>query len=74
MLIENVHFQIDLQTIEAQSNANNTASNVDALLADLNEIKKDVTGNELRAKEIQDQSEIVRDAANKAHESAIRVR
>lgn len=40
----------------------------------LNQIQRIVLRNDLEAKNIQEQSEIVREAANNAHDSAIKVR
>lgn len=65
--------QIDGVTGEAQQKANETAAKVDELSERLNNLQKNVLKNEFDAKEIQAQSEIVREAANNAHESAIKV-
>lgn len=51
-----------------------TATKVDELFDQLNKLKKNVLKNEFDAKEIKDQSEIVRDEANKAHDGAVKVR
>lgn len=65
--------QIDGVTGEAQQKANETAAKVDELSERLNNLQKNVLKNEFDAREIQAQSEIVREAANNAHESAIKV-
>lgn len=66
-------FQIDGETIEAQVKANETATKVDQLLEELNKLQKNVLKNEFEAKEIKTQSDIVREAANNAHDGAIKV-
>lgn len=66
--------QIDGETVEAQIKANETASKVDALFDQLNQLQKNVLKNEFDAKAIKEQSELVREAANKAHDGAINVR
>lgn len=66
--------QIDGVTGEAQQRANETAAKVDKLSERLSNLQKNVLKNEFDAREIQAQSEIVREAANNAHESAIKVK
>lgn len=66
--------QIDDVTVEAQLKANETATKVDVLFEELNKLQKNVLKNEFEAKEIQDQSEKVYEAANKAHEGAVKVK
>lgn len=65
--------QIDAVTVEAQQKANETAATVDDLFEQLNKLQKNVLKNEFDAKEIKAQSEIVREAANNAHDSAVKV-
>lgn len=65
--------QIDGVTGEAQQKANETAAKVDELSERLNNLQKNVLKNQFYATDIQAQSEIVREAANNAHESAIKV-
>lgn len=68
-----VTVQIDGVTVEAQQKANETAATVDNLFENLNKLQKNVLKNEFDAKEIKAQSELVRDAANNAHDSAVKV-
>lgn len=66
-------FQIDGVTVEAQQKANETAAKVDELFEKLSELQKNVLKNEFDAKEIKAQSDLVRDAANNAHDGAVKV-
>lgn len=66
-------FQIDAVTVEAQKKANETSTKVDELFDNLSQLQKNVVQNEIDAKEIKTQSEIVRNEANKAHEGAVKV-
>lgn len=65
--------QIDGVTVEAQQKANETAAKVDELFDRLNKLQKNVLKNEFDAREIKAQSELVRDAANNAHDGAVKV-
>lgn len=65
--------QIDGVTVEAQQKANETAAKVTELSERLNNLQKNVLKNQFDAKEIKAQSEIVREAANNAHNSAVKV-
>lgn len=65
--------QIDGVTVEAQQKANETAAKVDELFEQLNKLQKNVLKNEFDAEEIKAQSELVREAANNAHDGAVKV-
>lgn len=65
--------QIDGETGDAQKKANDTATTVNILTGKLTELGKKFLKNDLDAKEIQRQSDNVKDLANNAHELVTQV-
>lgn len=66
--------QIDGQTGDAQTKATDTANTVLGLAKELNDLQKKLAKNELDARDINLQTDKVKESANNAHESATQLR